>query len=151
VRRLDNADPRVAATIRDVMALAYRIEAAILEVDDFLPLRRTADQIASAGTAFFGVDVGGTLAAVAELEVEAPGRACICSLTTRPDRFREGLATLLLRHLIEIAGAGELTVSTAVRNEPVLRLYTGDGFRERSRWTTPDGIPMVTLVRAADA
>jgi GNAT superfamily N-acetyltransferase len=150
VCRLDNADRRVAAAIRDVMALAYRVEAGMIEVDDFLPLHRTAEQIAGAGTMFFGVDVGGTLAAVVELEDEGSDRRCTCSLATRPDRFREGLATLLLQHLIEVVGSVELTVSTAVRNEPALRLYGAEGFRERSRWTTPDGIPMVTLVRAAD-
>ena len=40
---------------------------------------------------------------------------------------------------------------TGAGNTPALRLYAAAGFREDRRWTTGDGVPMVTLCRGAPA
>ena len=50
--------------------------------------------------------------------------------------------------MIAAHGTGPLTVSTGLRNTPALLLYEGLGFRESRRFTTEDGIPMITLLRA---
>ncbi len=149
VQRLDHASPSVAAAIRAVMLEAYRVEAEILGVEDFVPLRRTAAQVASTDALFLGIAVNGTLAAVAEVEEPEPGHVHLGSLVVRPSHFRRGLATALLRHLLAAHAAGDVTVSTGVLNRPALLFYAALGFREHRRWSTNDGIPMVTLLRAA--
>lgn len=145
---LDHADPAVAEAIRELMVESYRVEAEILGVTDFVPLRRTAAQIASAPAVFLGVTIEGELAAAAEIETAGPGHVHIGSMVVRPARFRRGLATRLLEEIFRMHGEGEITVSTGLANEPALRLYEGSGFRELRRWSTPDGIPMITLRRA---
>ena len=147
VARLDHADASMAEAIRAVMAAAYAVEATVLGVDDFAPLRRTAAQVAASDARFLGVRVAGTLAAVAELERPERGRVHIGALVVLPSHFRRGLASALLRHVLDAHPSDGVTVATGVRNLPALRLYAAHGFVEQRRWTTGDGIPMLTLRR----
>lgn len=147
VTRLDSTSPAVAEAIREVMVEAYRVEAAVLGVDDFVPLRRTAADITAADALFLGIESGESLAAVAEVEHPEPGHAHIGSLVVKPARFRQGLATALLDHLSTLHARDRITVSTGTRNAPACALYESHGFSEVRRWTTADGIPMVTFER----
>jgi ribosomal protein S18 acetylase RimI-like enzyme len=148
--QLDHASLEVADAIRAVMFKAYSVEAAILDAVDFMPLRRTTAEIVDAQACFLGVWVDRDLAAVAELEETSPGLCQISSLVVDPTHFREGLAAALVRQIIETHPSDDLEVSTGSGNLPALRLYAAHGFRESSRWTSLDGIGMVTLVRDAE-
>jgi len=145
---LDPADPTVAEAIRGVMAAAYEVEATLLGVVDFPPLRRTAAQVAASDASFLGVRDGETLVAVAEVERHASGQVHLGSLVVLPTHFRRGLASALLRRVLDAYASDELTVSTGRRNVPALRLYAAHGFATYRHWSTADGIPMVTLRRA---
>ena len=147
VSRISHSQPSAAAAIHRVMTEAYRVEAALLGVADFPPLRRTAAQVAASTGTFLGISVAGTLAAVAELELPAAGGVHIASLAVRPAHFRRGLASALLRHVREMPACDEVMVSTAAGNGPALALYAAHGFREQRRHTTPDGVEVITLRR----
>lgn len=147
VETLEAREKAVAEEIRVVLYDAYLVEAGILGVEDFVPLRRTANQIASAEACFFGIRRASELAAVAELEDPEPLHAHIGSLAVSPRCFRQGMGTALLGHIIRIRGEGTLTVSTARRNRPALELYERNGFKPAREWETPDGISMLTLAR----
>jgi ribosomal protein S18 acetylase RimI-like enzyme len=142
---LDLPDASTAEAIRAVMAAAYAVEAALLGVEDFPPLRRTTADIVASGSRFLGVWSTDTLAAVAELERPEPGRVDVASLVVLPSHFRRGLGGALVRFVLDAHPADDVTVSTSVRNQPALRLYASHGFVEDRRWTTGDGSPMVTL------
>ncbi len=144
--RLDHTDREVATEIHRVMMAAYQIEAGLLGVTDFFPLRRTVDQIVSATSMFFGAFAADRLAAVAEIEAEVEP-VNIAALVVDPDHFRQGLATTLLQSVLTLYQDHDLTVSTGLLNRPALRLYDKLGFREHRRWPTNDGIPMITLLR----
>ncbi|HEX3127231.1 MAG TPA: GNAT family N-acetyltransferase [Thermoanaerobaculia bacterium] len=143
--RLDHTRPEITAEIHRVMMAAYRIEAELLGVSDFFPLRRTVEQILSASSLFFGAFADDRLAAVAEIEAEEDP-VNIASLVVDPDHFRKGLATRLLHFLLSLYRDRDLTVSTGILNRPALSLYDKLGFREYRRWSTNDGIPMITLL-----
>jgi GNAT superfamily N-acetyltransferase len=151
VLRLDHTKPEVAAAIHGVMMAAYRVEAGELGVEDFPPLRRTPAEVAGDGGWFLGIRVGGALAAVIGLEAGRAGHVRINSLVVVPERFRGGLAAALLREVVRTHADDCVTVSTGAGNMPALRLYAAAGFREERRWTTGDGVPMVTLCRGAPA
>ena len=151
VSHLANSVRGVADAIHAVLMEAYRVEAAILGVADFAPLRRTAADISASAGRFLGISVDGTLAAVAELEAVHPGRVHIASLAVRPSHFRRGLAAALLRHVTRTHATDDITVSTAAGNGPALSLYASHGFREQHRWSTSDGVAMVSLRRHATA
>jgi ribosomal protein S18 acetylase RimI-like enzyme len=149
VFHLAHAAPPMAEAIRAVMFQAYLVEAALLGVQDFVPLRRTAAHVASTDALFLGISLAGTLAAVAEVESPEPQHVHIGSLVVLPSHFRRGLGTALVRHILDANVSNAITVSTGVRNQPAVLLYTSQGFREHRLWTTDDGIPMVTLRRTA--
>jgi GNAT superfamily N-acetyltransferase len=144
---LDHTSRDVAAEIHRVMMAAYQVEAGLLGVSDFFPLRRTVDQILSAPSLFVGTFADHQLAAVAEIEATA-GPVNIAALVVAPDHFRKGLATTLLRSVLGLYPGQSLTVSTGILNRPALMLYDKLGFREHRRWSTNDGIPMITLLRS---
>lgn len=150
---LDHRAPGVAASIHAVMIAAYRVEAELLDCADFVPLRRTRAKIAGALSRFHGARIGddrndGVLAGTIEIE-PASGLTPtnIASLVVLPSHFRRGIGRALVRHAIGLHGDAPITVSTGVANAPALALYEGLGFTAARRWTTPDGIAMVTLVR----
>ena len=148
VVELAHEAPPMAEAIRAVMFQAYLVEAALLGVSDFVPLRRTAESIASSQSRFLGIASPRTLAAVAEVESPEPLHVHIGSLAVLPSHFRRGLGAALVRHVVETSPARVVTVSTGVRNQPALSLYASHGFREHRLWATDDGIPMVTLLRS---
>jgi ribosomal protein S18 acetylase RimI-like enzyme len=146
---LDHTAPRVAGAIHALMMAAYRVEAGILDIKDFLPLRRTPAQIAGTTGRFVGIAVAGTLAAVAELEAGNSGGVHISTLVVDPEYFRRGLARAIVEDVIRIHPYDDVTVSTAAGNQPALLLYAAAGLHVRDRWTTDDGIAMFTLRREA--
>lgn len=146
--RLEHINPKVAAEIHRVMMAAYQVEAGLLGVSDFFPLRRTVDQILSSRSLFLGAFDSDQLAAVAEIEAAAEP-VNIAALVVAPDHFRKGLATALLQSVLTLYQDHDLTVSTGLLNRPALLLYDKLGFREHRRWSTHDGIPMITLLRTS--
>ena len=145
--RLDQEQPTVAADIHALLQAAWRVEARLLGIEDFAPLRRTARQIRASSTLWFGLSRADRLEAVAEIN-----RTGTCphidSLAVHPRSFRQGLAKALLENLI--AAWAPLTVGTAQANTPALDLYRQLGFTETSTFRTPDGVAMVTLRRTCN-
>lgn len=126
VERLEPSDLTVAKEIHAVQMAAYAQEAELIAAKYFPPLNTTLDDILQSDEHFFGItDEGVLLAAISLCESN------ICSLVVAPRHQRKGLASCLLRFVIE-QGA-ELTVMTAVKNTPALALYAGFGFAEFQR------------------
>ena len=146
---LDHAHAAVASEIHRVLQAGYTVEARILSVEDFLPLRRTAAQIRRAASSFLGAYHGARLAAVTELEIHPGSTVNIAALVVHPEQFRRGFGSALLSEIVGTHGNCDITVSTGVRNGPARALYTAQGFRELRRWVTEDGIAMLTLLREA--
>ena len=135
-----------AREVHRVMQAAYRVEADLLDVREFLPLRRTVEDLLRAESRFLGAFLDGRLVGVAEIERSPEGPVNVASLVVMPQHFRRGLGRALMRSVLEEHGGEPVTVSTGLRNLPALRLYAGLGFQEQRRWSV-DGIPMVTLLR----
>ncbi len=148
---LAHQDPEVAAQIHRIWRASYREEARLLEIGDFPPLRRTVEAIQQAASRFFGLSVEGTLAAVVEVDADSEPLD-LSALVVRPDFFRRGLATGLLRQLLEEEFPGRaVSVTTGAANVPAIRLYEKLGFRIVERWDHREGIAMVTLHRSGGA
>jgi ribosomal protein S18 acetylase RimI-like enzyme len=129
---------------------SYREEARLLDLDDFPPLRRTVEAIQQAGSRFFGLSVEGTLAAVAEVDADSEPLD-LSALVVHPDFFRRGLATGLLRQLLEEEFPDRaVSVTTGAANGPAIQLYEKLGFRLVDRWDHGEGIPMVTFHRPGE-
>ena len=138
---------RSAESIYQVMQASYQVEADLLKVDDFFPLRRTADDIRNSTTRFVGCFVAGELAGVLELEKLENGSSLIASTVVHPNYFRRGVASALLGSILGDKNLKNLQVSTAAQNLPAIRLYQKFGFVIYTQKTLPDGMTLVKLKR----
>ncbi len=143
--KLDHRDAIESERIRRVLFDAYSIEAQLIDMADFPPLRRSADHIRHAQSTFFGCIHESELVAVAEIEREAAQQATIASFVVHPTRFRRGIGSQLLRHVLELLGNTLVTVSTASKNKPAIALYAKHGFQLSNTWLIGPQIEMVTL------
>ncbi|MEJ2605033.1 MAG: GNAT family N-acetyltransferase [Gammaproteobacteria bacterium] len=145
--RLDVRDAVRARAIHRVLQDAYREEAVVLGVRHFPPLSRGVRDIAASAGTFHGFLAGNELLGVIEVE-EAPGEdgRVIASLAVAPRMFRRGIGRALVEYVIA-AGDGPLSVSTGAANGAAIGLYEKLGFILTRRYATPEGIPMVELVR----
>jgi len=142
---LDHAEPAQSERICQLLLASYAVEAGLIGVEDFVPLRRRSVDIRRAASTFYGCVDDGHLVAVAEVEREANESLNIAGFAIHPRAFRRRVGSRLLRHVLSTTESTRFTVSTASANAPAIGLYEKHGFRLRGRWVTYDGIHMVTL------
>jgi ribosomal protein S18 acetylase RimI-like enzyme len=143
IMQLRHAETGVARNIWSLCQAAYALEATLLGVTDFPPLRRSVESIQASPTVFFGITEDDTLVAVAELAREP--EVCVDTLVVAPGHFRRGLASALLSHLLALPRPHGLIADTGAANAPALALYRRHGFVERERMLSREGIPLVRL------
>ena len=146
IELLDHHSQGVARQIYDVFQLSYEIEAGLVGSSDFPPLRRKALHIQSSKSQFLGERIGADLASVVEFS-QSGDELSIDSLVVHPQYFRRGLASQLMRSLLNREDWQRAKVETAAANSPALDLYRKFGFSESKRWLTADGIEKVGLLR----
>lgn len=139
-------EPAVALRLHELMQAAYKVEAQLLQDDDFPPLRRTLQKLSTAQSRFFGINENGRLHAAIELVV-LQAEVYIDALVVAPAQFRKGLATALLRHAVGLYPGKTFIVQTGKANVPAINLYNKSGFRTASETTTPAGLKLVSLVK----
>ena len=147
VKKIDHYQLNNANQIYSVWQRSYRIEADLLGIVDFPPLRRRITQIREAKSDFYGCVQDERLTAVAEIEHLEAQHIHIAALVVDPDFFRRGLASRLLTEVLDLLDWRKVTVDTAVANAPAINLYKKLGFTPLKQWQTPDNIPMITLYR----
>ncbi len=146
IELLDHYSESVAIQIYSVFQLSYKVEASLVGVKDFPPLRRNVSHIQSSSSQFLGQRIGADLAAVVEF-MQIGEDLSIESLVVHPRYFRRGLASQLLQSLLAEVRWQIADVETAAANNPALVLYRKFGFSESKRWKTVDGIEKVQLMR----
>ena len=144
IELLEHRSESVAKQIYDVFQHSYKVEADLVGVEDFPPLRRKASHIQSSDSQFLGLRIGVDLAAVIEF-TQTGEILSIDSLVVHPQYFRRGLASHLLRSLLADVSWQFADVETAAVNRPAVVLYEKFGFSESKRWQTVDGIEKVQL------
>jgi ribosomal protein S18 acetylase RimI-like enzyme len=145
--RLYQADDGVAAKIKALHDAAYAVEAQLLGLENFPPLKRTLESYAASNSIFFGYMHKGRCVGSVELETAALAVLEVSSLVVDPKFARRGVATKLMTHALSEAGTRRLTVSTAGANYPAINLYKGLGFRAVDQWVSEDGIEIVQLAK----
>ncbi|WP_420581280.1 GNAT family N-acetyltransferase [Reichenbachiella sp.] len=145
-QKLESGDINTSKMLWELFQKSYKVEAELVAVKDFPPLRRTVKDFQKSKTEFFGILVNGKLAAAIEivyqkLELE------IWSLVVDPAYFRQGLAKELLIFTEEKFKPERSTVETAAINYPAIKLYQQHGFVLVEQWMTSFDIEKVKLVK----
>ncbi len=144
ITKLDNSDEKVANQIFTVFQRSYQVEAQLIGTLDFPPLFRSVEDIACSKTQFYGFIENECVAAIIETSVEEK-HSDINSLTVDPNYFRKGIASKLIRFVLDEIEFSEAVVETAVVNLPAINLYKKYGFIEIKRWTPSHGIKKIAL------
>ena len=131
--------------IYKVMQAAYTVEAQLLGVEDFYPLKRTAKAIASSSNQFIACFRQGKLVGVCELENLGNNSILIASTVVKPHYFRRGIASSLLEHVLNMRNFDVLFVSTAEQNAAAVRLYQKYGFTVYNSEMLEDGMKLIKL------
>ena len=144
IELLDHCLEDVAIQIYDVFQQSYKIEAQLVGVKEFPPLQRSTSHIQAASSKFLGQWIGSDLAVVLEYSL-GDAHLSIDSLVVHPRYFRRGLASKILRLLLDRVHWQTADVETAAANHPAIALYEKFGFSESKRWGTNEGIEKVQL------
>ena len=139
IKILDHEKELNAEKIYKVFQVSYAVEAELLGVTDFPPLKRTIANFMESDTSFFGFYQGERLAAVLEIEPQ-PRTFHICSMVVDPHYFRQGIASKLIQHILDLLEGNKITVETGLANEPAKKLYKRFGFKEDGQYNTNHGI-----------
>ena len=149
IEGLSVQDSVIAMRLHNLMQAAYKVEAWLLQDDDFPPLRRTLQKLSSSQSRFFGISNGDNLHAAIELVV-LRSEVYIDALVVAPAQFRKGFGTALLRHVLGLYPGKTFIVQTGKANIPAISLYHKSGFITESATTTPAGLQLVSLVKEPD-
>ena len=147
IAALNHGDHAIANSIHSVMMEAYRVEARLLNVSEFPPLRRTSNDISRTRSCFIGAFVDDCIVAVIETEEGHGATINIAALVVQPAHFRRGLGRALVQKTIEMHPQARITVSTGAKNAPAIALYKQLGFETSTAWSADQDIEMVALNR----
>ncbi|MER5784034.1 GNAT family N-acetyltransferase [Streptomyces mobaraensis] len=151
------ADAATASEVRDVGRRAYAVEAGLIGFAGIPALRESLEEMRAQPLRWLGAVTGsGRVAAfvawrepggkpdgepgeeTGEVAVVDVHRVCV-----DPPWFRRGLASRLLRHLLdELALEHDVVVSTGARNHPAVALYRRLGFVSVGEFEPVPGVPV---------
>ncbi|MBV6646046.1 MAG: GNAT family N-acetyltransferase [Cyclobacteriaceae bacterium] len=146
IKKLQNDDLKIANQIYTVFQLSYAIEAELLGVNDFPPLKRPLESYLKSGNEFYGYLEHNELAGV--IEVERKEKLIdINSLVVQPKYFRRGIGKKLIAFTFNRFDLNVFIVETGVKNTPAIELYKKLNFKEVKQWDTDFGIRKVLFER----
>ena len=140
---LQLSDPATAQAVLALQLSAYASEAAIIGSSGIPTLHETLADVLGSDDRALGVYVVEQLAGC--ITFTSIGQVLeICKMMVRPDLFRTGIGTRLLRGLLGYeVRTTRVRVSTAAKNYPAIQFYLRHGFKETGRPLTCDGIELV--------
>lgn len=149
IKALNHLQQDTAQQIFNIFQSSYAIEANLIGVEDFPPLKRTADDIMASSCQFYGFYIENNLAGVIEITAKTQVLD-IDSLTVSPDFFRRGIASKLITFVLSAFPFQRAHVETAAANIPAIELYQQYGFKVYKKWLPSHGIEKVALSMVSD-
>ena len=144
VRELDLAAAGVAETIVVLQRASYRVEADLLGARTLPALKESPRRLRRTREQFLGAFEGERLVGAVSWKRDGP-LVDVHRLVVHPDRFRRGIAGLLLDALEEREPDAERSiVATGAANAPARRLYERRGFTAVEEHLAPGSITIVT-------
>ena len=140
--KIDNKRNAIAKEIRNIFQSSYAIEAEMLKVIDFPPLKRTISQFLNCNSEFYAYYLNQNIAGLIEIK-NNQDLTHIQSLVVYPKYFRKGIGRKLVQFVLDTYKSIIFTVETGVNNHPAIKLYISLGFVEQNQWDTNHGVRKV--------
>ncbi|RAU95066.1 GNAT family N-acetyltransferase [Paenibacillus sp. YN15] len=140
VRLIDLDNTQEMLELLALQMAAYQIEAEWVGLADVPPLLQSPQSVRDSGEIYYGCFMEDRLAGAVSLKREQPSllaappgpvKLHICRLMVQPGLLRRGIASELLRRVLQLAAAEglDVTVLAVSINEPAMSLYGRFGFR----------------------
>jgi len=142
VKQINHAKRDYAQKIYTLFQASYLVEAKLLEVDYFPPLKRSVHDIMQSDTEFYGFWKADEVAGLIEIKQELDCTD-IHSLVVHPNYFRQNLGSQLVSFVLKSVDSSTFTVETGLKNIPAIKLYEKLGFEEVGQWDLTSGIRKV--------
>ena len=140
--KINNKKNKIAKEIQTIFRVAYTVEASILKVVDFPPLKRTVSQFLNSHSEFYAYYLIENIAGVIEIENDEDSTH-IQSLVVYPKYFRNGIGSKLVQFILNTYKSKVFTVETGIDTHPAIKLYRSFGFEEQEQWDTNHGVRKV--------
>ena len=140
--KINNKENKLAEEIRAIFQVSYAVEAEMLKVVDFPPLKRTVAQFLNSNSEFYAYYLIENIAGVIEIE-NHKNLTHIQSLVVYPKYFRNGIGSKLVQFILDTYKSRIFTVETGIDNHPAIKLYKSFGFQEQEQWDTNHGVRKV--------
>lgn len=144
--KLQNCDLEISKEIYSVFQASYAVEAKLLQVKDFPPLKRPIESLLKSSHDFYGFFESDELAGVIEVEL-TDTHTDIHSLVVKPTFFRRGIGKRLMLYVLDQFDSTLFVVETGAKNTPAIELYKMLGFKEVKQWDTDFGVRKVLFER----
>jgi len=142
---LDNTKLEIGKQIRSLFQASYKIEAALLKVDNFPPLNRPLKDFLNCENKFYGYVKNKDIVGIVELKYS--GSNChVQSLVVHPNHFRQGFGKNLMHFVLQKTEANTITVETGFNNFPARQLYKSLNFKENGDYDTVFGIKKIKFI-----
>ncbi|GGW35666.1 GNAT family N-acetyltransferase [Arenibacter certesii] len=143
---LQNSKKEVANSIHSLFQLSYAVEAKLLNLKYFPPLKRPIESYQKSTSVFYGYLVEKERAGIIEIS-HSTTYTEINSLAVHPMFFRRGIGKGLIEFVFDSFDSKHFTVETAIKNIPATTLYKKLGFHEVKQWDTEIGIRKIQFIK----
>ncbi len=146
IKKLQNSNVEVSKKIQAIFKSSYQVEAELLNMTDFPPLKRPLESYLKSSNDFYGYIENNELAGIIEVE-RTDKHIDINSLVVKPKFFRRGIGRKLIEFTFNRFNSKLFIVETGVKNIPATELYKKLGFKEIKQWNTDFGIRKILFER----
>ncbi|WP_051782611.1 MULTISPECIES: GNAT family N-acetyltransferase [unclassified Streptomyces] len=151
IRPLDLSDDATAAAVHRIGRAAYAVEAELIGFDGIPALGESLAEMRQTDLRWAGAFAEDGAPAGFLAWAESDGGVSIDRLCVDPARFRQGVASLLLRHALTHLFPGRpVEVTTGAANAPAVTLYRRMGFTRGPDFSPVPGLTMASFGRAAE-
>ena len=144
IYKINNHKKEVAEKIHSIFQVSYAVEAKILKVVDFPPLKRQVSQFLQSENHFYAYKKNKEMAAVIEID-NNKNTTHIQSLVVYPKYFRQGIASKLVAFILKNYESEIFTVETGADNVPAIKLYQSFNFKETKQYDAEFNIRKIKL------
>lgn len=144
IKLLDNKNIKIAEQIMKLQKESYSVEAELIGYMQIPPLLELLEDILNSEEKFYGYFVEHDLGGIISYTIEK-GILDICKVAVHPDFFKRGIATQLIRLVEQTEGIKSIIVSTGLKNEPAVKLYTSLGFVETNVCEVEQGLLIINF------